>query len=51
MKWDLDQNGEERVNIRGTFLTVQGFRIHLPMQGPLVPSLVRELRSHVPQGS
>ena len=44
VKWDLDQNGEERINVRGTFLMIQWFRIHLPRQGTLVASLVRELR-------
>ena len=34
----------------GTSLVVQWFRIRLPMQGTWVRSLVRELRSHMPQG-
>ena len=32
----------------GASLVVQWLRIHLPMQGTWVPSLVRELRSHMP---
>ena len=35
----------------GTFLVVQWLRIHLPMQGMQVRSLVGELRSHVPRGN
>ena len=34
----------------GTSLTVQWLRLHLPMQAMQVWSLVRELRSHMPQG-
>ena len=34
----------------GTFLEVQGLRIHLPMQGTRVQSLVGELRCHMPAG-
>ena len=34
-----------------TCLTVQWFRIHFAMQGTEVPSLVRELRSHMLQGN
>ena len=37
--------------LRGTSLVVQWLRIHLPMQGTRVPSLVGELRSHVLQAS
>ena len=33
-----------------TSLVVQWLRIHLPMQGMWVQSLVRELRSHMPRG-
>ena len=33
----------------GTSLVVQGLRIHLPMQGMWVPSLIRKLRSHTSQ--
>ncbi|XP_059752342.1 D-aminoacyl-tRNA deacylase 1 isoform X2 [Balaenoptera ricei] len=35
----------------GTSLVVQWLRIHLPVQGTRVQSLVGELRSHVPRGS
>ena len=35
---------------RGTLLAVQWLRLHLPMQGVWVQSLVRELRSHMPRG-
>ena len=38
-------------DIRGTYLVVQWLRICLPVQGTLVPSLVRELRFHMLQGS
>ena len=34
----------------GTSLVVQWIRLHLPMQGVRVQSLVGELRSHVPRG-
>ena len=37
--------------IRGTSLVVEWLRICLPMQGTLVPSLVGELRLHVPWGN
>ena len=41
-----------KIKIRtGTSLVVQWLRIHLPMQGTQVWSLVWELRSHMPQGS
>jgi len=33
----------------GTSLAVQWLRLHLPMQGVWVQSLVRELRSHMPE--
>ena len=33
-----------------TSLVVQWFRLHLPVQGVQVQSLVGELRSHMPQG-
>ena len=36
--------------VRGTSLVVQWLRIHLPMQGTWVQSLVEELRSHMPRG-
>ena len=36
--------------ITGTSLVVQWLRIHLPMQGTWVQSLVGELRSHKPLG-
>ena len=35
----------------GTSLVVQWLRIHLPMQGTQVRSLVRELRFHMLQGN
>ena len=35
----------------GTSLVVQWLRIHLPMQGTWVRSLIGELRSHMPQGN
>ena len=35
----------------GTSLVVQWLRIHLPVQGMQVPSLVRELRSHMQWGN
>ena len=35
----------------GTSLVVQWLRIHFPMQGTQVRSLVRELRSYMPWGS
>ena len=34
----------------GTSPAVQGLRLHLPMQGTQVPSLVRELRYHMRHG-
>ena len=34
----------------GTSLAVQWLRLHLPMQGVRVQSLVRELRSHMLHG-
>ena len=34
-----------------TSLVAQWLRLHLPMQGTRVPSLVGELRSHMPQGN
>ena len=34
-----------------TSLVAQWLRLHLPMQGTRVPSLVRELRSHMLQGN
>ena len=34
--------------LKGTCLVVQWLRIHLPMQGMPVRSLIRELRSHMP---
>ena len=36
-------------NTGGTSLVVQWLRIHLPIQGTRVRSLVQELRSHMPQ--
>ena len=36
--------------VRGTSLVVQWLRIHLPMQGTWVQSLVKRLRSHMPWG-
>ena len=38
-------------NHAGTSLAVQWLRIHLPMQGTWVRSLVGELRSHMLQGT
>ena len=35
---------------RGTSLVVQWVRLHLPMQGVRAPSLVEELRTHMPHG-
>jgi len=35
-------------SIRGTSLAVPWLRLHLPMQGMLVGSLVRELKSYKP---
>ena len=35
----------------GTSLVVQWLKICLPMRGMKVQSLVRELRSHMPQGN
>ena len=37
-------------NIIGTYQEAQQLRLHLPMQGVQVRSLVRELRSHMPWG-
>ena len=37
--------------IKGTSLVARWLRIHLPMQGTRVQSLVRELRSHMVQGN
>ena len=45
----LGQRLENRGNRAS--LVVQWLRIHLPMQGKWVPSLVGELSSHVLQGS
>ena len=36
--------------LHGTSLAVQWLRLHLPMQGVWVQSLVTELRSHMPPG-
>ena len=48
-------NGEEldaSLRLRtGTSLVVQWLRIHFPMQGTRVRSLVRELRSHMLRGN
>ena len=38
-------------SISGAALVVRWLRIHLPMPRTQVPSLVRELRSHLPQGN
>ena len=38
-------------NNGGTSLVVQWLRIHRPMQGTRVQTLVRERRSHVPRGN
>ena len=43
-------NGLSQKRIFGALLVVQWLRFHLPMQGEQVRSLVRELRSHRPQG-
>ena len=40
-----------QIYILGTSLLVQWWRIHLPMQGTQVRSLVGELRFHMPQGN
>ena len=37
--------------VRGPSLVVQGLRIHLPVQGTQVRSLVEELRYHMPRGN
>ena len=54
----LKQKGPEfdfqfKIITIGTSLVVQSLRIHLPMQGTRVPSLVRELlvRSYMLQGN
>ena len=39
-----------RRSLLGTSLVVQGLRLCLPMQGVQFPSLVGELRSHMPLG-
>lgn len=39
------------VNIYGTSLVAQGLRIHLPVQGTQLRSLVWTLESHMPRGS
>ena len=36
-----------RLSPQGTSLVVQWLRVHLPMQGTQVPSLIGELRSHM----
>ena len=43
----VSQNKKPRT---GTSLVIQWLRLHLPMQGMWVGSLVRELRSHMPWG-
>ena len=48
------QNGGVFLKIKnhaGTSLAVQWLRIHFPLQRTRVPSLVRELRSHMLQGN
>ena len=35
-------NNSHKINTNRTFLVVQWFRIHLPMQGTQVQSLIRE---------
>ena len=45
------ENADSRNNRQGISLVVQRLRTHLAMKGTLVQSLVRELRSHMPQGS
>ena len=40
-----------RMQVMGTPLVVQRLRIHLAMQGTLVQSLFRELRSYMPQSN
>ena len=39
-----------KLTVVGTSQVVQGLRLHLPMQGTQVRSLVRELRSHMLSG-
>ena len=43
------QRGGVKKASDGTSLTSQCLRVHLPMQGVHVHSLIRELRSHMPQ--
>ena len=47
-----DVTGANIINaqVLGTALVVQWLRLHLPMQGVRVPSLVRELGSHMAHG-
>ena len=49
----VKRNKKDQVkeNNGGTSLVVQWLRIHRPMQGTRVQSLVRERRSHVPRGN
>ena len=50
LAWVVMTCGPKGTGIR-TSLVVQWLRIRLAMQGTLVQSLVRELRSHTPQGN
>ena len=40
-----------KITVQGTSLVVQWLRLHLPMQGAWVQSLVGELRSHMLSGT
>ena len=49
---DVVQKDKEIENKKeGTSLVIQWLRIHLATQGTPVPSLVGELRSHMPRGN
>ena len=39
-----------KITVEGTFLVVQWLRLHLPMQGAWVQSLLGKLRSHMLNG-
>ena len=52
VRHDLEtQKNNDKTPGRGTSLVVQWSRIHLPLQGTQVWSLVRELRFHMPLGN
>ena len=48
IKFKILKKKKKRIQFQGTFLAVQWLRLHLPMQGLWVQSLVRKLRYYMP---